>query len=193
MMNNNLYGNFRNRYLTQIWEDADEFLNDWKESGLYQNGLIPDANVSTLYYLLYARYGNSVIASFDEEQFAYKVFSIIFQYGPTWSKRLEIQSNLRGMTLTELQEGAKAIYNHAYNPSTAPSTDSLTELNYINEQNTNNFKRSKIDAYVRLWDLLKVDISEELIKRFQPLFLTVVSPEYPLWYVSEDEEEEGDD
>lgn len=43
--------------------------------------------------------------------------------------------------------GSKSIYNHAFNPSNEPSTASLDELDYINEQNTSNVKRSKIDAY----------------------------------------------
>jgi hypothetical protein len=42
----------------------------------------PD-NVSLVYYLLYARYGNNPIANRDENQFKFKIFSVIFQYGPT--------------------------------------------------------------------------------------------------------------
>ena len=42
-----------------------------------------DANATTLYYLLYARYGNSHIVNTDENQFTYKLFSTIFMYGPT--------------------------------------------------------------------------------------------------------------
>ena len=67
-----LYGNFRTKTFQQVWEDADSFLSDWKTSGLYTTGLIADASVRTLFYLLYARYANNHIASSDPTQFKYK-------------------------------------------------------------------------------------------------------------------------
>lgn len=100
--------------------------------------------------MLYARYGNNPIANRDTHQFKFKIFSIIYQYGPTWEKRLAIQEDLRGLSGDDLLKGTKAIYNSALNPSTAPSTGSLDELTYINSQNTTNYKKSKMDAYAQL-------------------------------------------
>ncbi|MBO7716251.1 MAG: hypothetical protein J6S85_21985 [Methanobrevibacter sp.] len=182
-----LYGSFRTRKFCEIYPDANTFLNEWKGSGVYASGLVTDANIKTLYYLLYAKYGNSNIASSDENQFKYKVWGIIFQSGPSWEKRLSIQSTLRGLTESDLLLGAKAIYNHAYNPSTTPSTGSDTELDYINEQNTTNYKKSKLEAYQILWELIKFDVTEEFLDRFKKLFLVIVMPEEPLLYVEEDE------
>lgn len=98
------------------------------------------ADATTLYYLLYARYGNSSIANSDENQFKYKIFSTIYIGGATWAKKQEIQDKLRAMTEDEILAGTKAINNHAYNPQTAPTTDTVEELNYINEQNTTKYK-----------------------------------------------------
>lgn len=185
---NSLYGNFRTKFFTEIWEEDSDFLSDWKDSGLYTNGLISDTSVQTLYYLLYAKYGNSYIASSDQNQFKYKVFATIYQYGPAWEKRLAIQATLRGLSESDLLQGSKAIFNHAFNPSSAPSTSSLTELSYINDQNTTNYKRSKLEAYSQLWEMIELDVTEEFLNRFKKLFLTIVSPDYPLWYVSDSEE-----
>lgn len=185
---NSLYGNFRTKFFTEIWEEDSDFLSDWKDSGLYTSGLISDTSVQTLYYLLYAKYGNSYIASSDQNQFKYKVFATIYQYGPSWEKRLAIQATLRGLTESDLLQGSKAIFNHAFNPSAAPSTSSLTELSYINDQNTTNYKRSKLEAYSQLWEMIELDVTEEFLNRFKKLFLTIVSPDYPLWYVSDSEE-----
>ena len=146
-----------------------------------------NSSLKTLYYLLYAKYGNSFITNWDENQWRYKVFSIIFQYGPTWEKRLEIQGNLRELTDTQLLEGAKAIYNHAYNPSTDPSTASLTELTYINDQNTTNYKKSVMDAYTQLWNLLATDVTENFLDRFSVLFKKFISPKLFVY-----QEESGD-
>ena len=53
---NSLYGNFRTKFFTEIWGADEDFLTDWKESGLYTSGLISDTAVQTLFYLLYAKY-----------------------------------------------------------------------------------------------------------------------------------------
>ena len=181
-----LYGSFRTRTFSQIWDNVDSFLADWKACGLYVSGLVTDANIKVLYYLLYAKYGNSHIASSDENRFKYNLFSIIFQAGPSWEKRLSIQSSLRALTDEQLLTGTKAIYNHAYNPSTEPSTDTPTELSYINEQNVTHHKKGVLDAYQILWDLVKFDVTEEFINKFKRLFLTIVMPEAPLLYEEEE-------
>lgn len=106
-------------------------------------------------------------------------------YGPTWEKRLEVQKAVRDMDLDELQKSSVAIYNHSFNPSSTPSTQTLEELDTINDQNVTKHKRSKTDAYALLLSLLETDVTEEFINKFKKLFLLVVSPELPLWYETE--------
>lgn len=178
-----LYGNFRTRTFSQIWGNSVDFISDLETSGIDLTISVDSA--TTLYYLLYARYGNSHIASSDENQFKYKVYSTVFSYGPTWEKRLEVQKALREMDLEELRESSKQIYNHSFNPSTAPSTDTMDELTTINDQNVTKHKRSKTDAYALLLGLLETDVTTEFIKRFAKLFLVVVEPELPLWYTTD--------
>lgn len=185
-LTNSLYGNYRTRKFTDIYDNVDAFLADYSDNGLPM--LVDTTNMTTLFYLLYARYGNSNIASSDENQFKYKLFSLVFQYGPTWAKRLEIQDKIRNLTEDELRESAKAIYNHSYNPSTLPSTDTVDELLTINDQNVTKHRRSKTDAYALLNDLLETDVTEEFISKFKKLFITIVEPELPLWYVSNEED-----
>jgi hypothetical protein len=179
---NSLYGNFRNPKFTDVWDTSEAFVGAVKTSSI---NVLDDDLLNTLYYLLYASYGNSVVASSDIEQFKYKVYSIIFMYGPTWAKRLEIQEKLRGLSEDEITTGAKAIYNHAFNPDTRPATSTLDELLTINDQNTTKYKKSKLEAYSILLELLKTDVTKEFINKFNKLFLTVVEPEEPLWYEME--------
>lgn len=181
-----LYGNYRTRKLTDVWSKHEDFIAEYNAAAIPTT--ITDTSATTLYYLLYARYGNSTILSSDENQFKYKLWSIIFQYGPTWEKRLDVQSKLRNLTDTELEQGTKMIYNHSYNPSSAPSTSTLDELTTINEQNTQSQKRNKLNSYAILMELLKTDVTEEFIGKFKKLFLVVVEPEEPLWYVEGEEE-----
>lgn len=180
------------KLFTEIWESAADFKTEFLASPFASSisSTSPD-NVTTLYYLLYARYGNSPICNMDENQFKYKIYSTIFQYGPTWEKRLDIQAKLRALTEADLMTGAKAIYNSAYNPSTAPTTGSLEELEYINGQNTTNYKKSKMEAYSILWELLKTDVTSAFLGKFRTCFKQFVKPEFTRIYVSE--EDEGED
>lgn len=180
MIFNQLYGNYRNRKFTDIWPAFEGFKAEYQNNGI--PALLSDEAVQTLYYLLYARYGNSTIASSDENQFKYKVFSTIYMYGPTWEKRVEIQKAVRELKLDEIMDGGKAIYNTALNPNQAPSTDTLEELKYISQQNTTKYKKSKVDAYSIIIGLLETDVTEQFIGQFKKLFLVVVTPELPLWY-----------
>ena len=177
------YGNYRTKKFTDFYPMAQDFVNDYHLNGIPTT--ITDDSANTLFYLLYARYGNSHIINSDENQFKYKLFSIIFQYGPTWEKRLDIQNKLRNLTEDDLMHGTKAIYNTANNPGTEPSTGSLEELPYINSQNTTGYKKSKMDAYANLLALLDTDVTEDFIKKFGKLFITILEPREPLWYATE--------
>lgn len=171
---------------TEIYDDVDEFKEDYTLCGIPET--ITDKSITTLFYLLYAKYGNNPIANMDINQFKYKLFSTIFQYGPNWEKKLDIQDKLRNLTEEELLLGGKNIYNHAYNPSSIPATGTLEELQYINDQNTSNRKRSKMEAYSLLIGLLDSDITEDFLRKFSILFKQFVSPEKPLLYITEDED-----
>lgn len=181
---NSYYGGYRTRTFTEIFtaegdEGAtyEEFARILAETPFAAK--LADVDTELLFYMLYARYGNSHIAFSDENQFIFSLFTMVFQYGPTWAKRLHIQEQLRAIKDEDLVLGGHAIYNHAYNPSTEPSTE---VLDYINEQNTTNFKKSKMEGYAILMDLLDTDVSEEFLTRFRKLFIKVLAPDRPLLY-----------
>lgn len=183
MWNKSLYGNYRQVKFTDVYPDVATFLSDYTSNGIKTT--ISQDSATTLYYLIYSRYGNSVIASSDTNRFKYDLFGTIFSYGPTWEKRLDIQDKLRNLTDDELFAGSTQIHNHAYNPGTAPSTGTLDELPAINEQNTSKYKKDKMSGYAMLVSLLDTDVTESFISKFKKLFITVVQPELPLWYATD--------
>lgn len=177
------YGNYRTRTFSEIWPEVTDFLTD------YNAGQIPvtiketdSLTPTTLYYLLYAKYGNSHIASMDEQQFKFKLLSEIWLYAPAVNKKREIQQKLINLTDDELIKGSQLISNIASNPSSEPSSDSLEALTYINEQHTNTNVRGKLDAYANLYEILKQDIINTFLSKFKHLFITIVEPEMPLLY-----------
>ena len=183
MWNKSLYGNYRQVKFTDVYPDVATFLAEYNNIGIKTT--ISQDSATTLYYLIYSRFGNSVIASSDTNRFKYDLFGTIFSYGPTWEKKLDIQEKLRNLTDDELFAGSTQIHNHAYNPGTAPSTGTLDELPAINEQNTSKYKKDKMSGYAMLVSLLDTDVTESFISKFKKLFITVVQPELPLWYATD--------
>lgn len=174
------YGGYRTRTFQEVFPSANDFVGFLKECDIPLT--IKEETARTLFGLLYANYGNSHVASSDENQFTYQVASTIYMYGPTWEKRVEIQKDLRELSMEELQRGTKDIHNTALNPGTSPTTATLEELTAINSQNTTNRKKSKPEAYATILALLETDVSKEFIAKFRPLFIKIAEPDYPLLY-----------
>ena len=177
---NSNFGGYFNPRFTEIWEDAAEFLSDYKECEIPQ--MISDTSATSLYYLLYARYGGDIIMTTNRDRFKYMVFSLIFQYGATWEKKLDIQKKIRELSPDDIMAGNTLISNRAYNPDTEPSTEYLNELPYISEQNANKTKRGKLEGYAMLMALLETDITGEFLDRFRSLFLNIAAPQTDLEY-----------
>lgn len=196
-MFNSLYGNYRTRKFCEIFgtydEESHESIADYEvfkdeiTNSPFANS-ITENSLEKLFYLLYAYYGNSHIASSDETQFKYKLFSTIFMYGGIWEKKLEIQKAIRELELDspDILQGTTTIYNHSYNPGTAPDTDTADILPTIDDQNSTKIKRNKLDAYDRLYAMISNDVTKSFLDKFKSLFLTVVEPQDPLFYISED-------
>lgn len=195
-----LFGNYPTRTFAEIFPTEVDFINEWNAAPFADRtdsqgeplNAIPANYIQLCYWLLVTRYANSTIASFDENQFKYKVFNIIFTHGPTWIKRLEVQNKIRNLSEEELTRGSKIINNSALHPGTDPSTATLEELTAIDQQTTSNRKKSVLEAYSSLLALLQVDVSEEFVDKFKKLFITVVQPNLPLWYITKEGEPTND-
>ena len=211
----------------EIWDSSDKFLADYNNTGTGFTNQVPTTisqeNALMTYLLLFSRYGNNPIANYDVTQFKNKIFTIIWQYGPAWEKRLSMQEDIRNLTLQEITQGTKTdwssegtqsqnnsgtdttINNHAYNPSTAPTTQSTNELDYIDQQQVAKgsatstisgtdskttgqvVTKSKMDAYAQLWDLVATDVTNDYIAKFKKCFKQFIAPERNMIYVTEDE------
>lgn len=197
------YGSSRTRSFADIFPDFETFQAAWTATVFSQQAValsqeIPETqtdpnaqgpqNLMLIYQLLLARYANSTIASSDENRFTLQCMATIFQYAPAWIKRLEIQHTLHEMDLdsNEFLRGSAMITNISLNPSDEPSTNDMEPLSTINQKNENIQKRDKFKALAILEELLQTDITGAFIDRFRPLFRTIVAPQRPLFYTTED-------
>ena len=137
MINVEMLPQYDTKLMTEVWSQASEFLTDYQNIGIPTT--ISNQNATTLYYLLYARYGNTPIANYDENQWKYKIFSIIFQYGPTWEKRLDIQNTLRGLQISDLVDNGSfhELFSHSGSESSSKTgSDNNTRTLNTTEKNT---------------------------------------------------------
>lgn len=183
--------------LTDVWEDASTFLAEYKTSPFYNAAgcTVLDDNVTLTYYLLYNKYGNTPIANITENQFKSRIFGTIMQYGPTWEQKLKIQQKLRSLGLedtSEIYKGSKAIYNHANNPETTPTTADLEEINYINDQSTSGYKKSKLEGLALFAESLRDDVTSSYIDKFRKMFKQILFIVPHCIYVEESEDNEDE-
>lgn len=185
--NETLYRVGRTRYFTQIFPEVEEFINFYQTCGiepLFRN----ENTISTLYYLICSYYANSRIASSDESRFKYNVMSIIYQYGPTWEKNLEIQRFLREIDISEDDwlNSTKSVINSSLNPATDPAADSFQTLETINQQNMSLNRKGKLEGLTILQSLLETNVTGEFLDKFKKLFRSITYTSRPLLYETED-------
>ena len=159
----------------QIFTDAVEFKTKLRATGLISDLTITDTFLTTLFYMLYANHGNDPIVSTNSDQWVFRVALTTQAHAPTYLKKLDIQSQLRALSLDDLREGYKNIFNHAMNPSTTPSTENTEELPYVNDQNVNKGKSDKANALAKLWDMLHTNTTDEFLRKYDKLFSRVAT------------------
>ena len=163
-----------------IWESSTAFVNAYHNQSLPQE--LKDETITTLYYLLYGRYGSDCISGTNVRQWEYRFWGMVFQYGPAWEKRLEVQKRVRELSEDDLRDGDLNINNLAYNPGTAPETTSDEILQGIAQQNAGIKKRSILGGYSMLESLLATDVSEEFLAHFKDLFKPLLYSGVPYLY-----------
>lgn len=186
LCNCSLGQDYCNPSFPEVFNSAESWLEGYHNCGIPTT--ISDESMTILFYLLYAKYGTTPFKSNDKNLIAYRMYRLVFQYAPAWEKRLEIQNALRNLSLadnSELYQGSKAIYNHAMHDGSAPTTQTLTELQFIDSQNTTNYKKSKIEGLSALETLIELDVTEELLGRFNSLFSQWLQGDRPVYYVTE--------
>ena len=172
----------------QVWENSAQFKADYTnyETGIENLNKIDDKYVVLTWQLLASKFASTPIRSNSVDQFKLAVFGMMASEAPTWVRRLELQKAVRDLTESDLLAGETSIANRAENPDEAPTTSTMDELTYINVQTTSKQKRSKIQAYALLDNLLQDDLCETYVHRFNSLFKRVLVPASFIYVTEED-------
>lgn len=173
---------YNSRSFIEIFPTFEDFKNEY--DNLDSSIKVVDDSLFVIYYLLLGKYANSHIASQVENQFKVRLFSIIFMYGPVWSKKIEIQKAIRSLDINsdDVLKGTQTTYNNASNDGGTPSTNSDTELKYIDSQSVTKIKYNKLDGYSKIYDLISDDVTEEFLRKFKELFIVCVESQSPEIY-----------
>lgn len=170
-----------NKTFSEVWDEPtdlySEYITEFPSTGLLK---VPDSfNWQIFYYLCVGRWGNTEIIVPDSSLPRWKArfFSTVFQFGPNWAKQLEIQAKLRDLTEEDLMKGGLMVSTNALNPAEKPSETfdglDVPKVETIQQQATSQSRRSKLDAYAALSSLLRTDVTESFLVRFDSLFKSI--------------------
>ena len=173
--------------LSDIYPTYDMFFLDYQNIGLAAIPFKDNNFLKTIYILLLGEYGSSAIMNMSEDLFKIRLFTRVMSYGPQFERELDVQKKLLALSDEDLQISAKAIYNTSMNPSQKPTTNSLEELPTVNQQSVTTHKRSQLDAWDYLGNLLDSDLTRRFIKRFDGLFVVMLKTNNPLYYKTKEE------
>lgn len=148
---------------------------------------LTDAQLTKTWQLLTANYGHRALklSQGDVTQWKMRLCSLLEQYGPAYFTRVQLQQDIAALSLDDLREAGRSIINHAYNPNSEPTTATLEELTYINEQNSSGAKLSKADALTLKWKLINTDYTAVYLAMFEPLFSKFTADEPAYWFAEE--------
>lgn len=186
-------GNYYSVTFGDLFPNPEGFIEEYKQDCPLSTGknTVSDEALTQLYYILWARYGNSHFNSLNNENIKGSIFSLIYMYGPTWERRVELQNKIRTLTDDEIITGNSAIHTHADDPGTLAKT--ADDITYIDSKNTTTYKKGKIEGLALAQELLSTDVTKEFINKFQYLFTRVLIPYAPLYYETEITEEGDED
>lgn len=182
---------FNTMTFNEVFPTKDIFVAEYNISPFKQaigDKLDVETDIPLIYYLLYARYAENPIANGSINIFKNNVFSIIYQHGANWKKEMEVQDKLRSLDNDQIMQGAKTIYNSAFNDAGAPSTDTMYETPFINEQNVSKSVKSIVSAYGEYLTLIGTNITDVFLNKFKNLFKKVLVPDKYLCYINEEGE-----
>lgn len=195
MNNDSYFQSFDNITFSDLWSTSQKFIDDYDLVGFPKNidennAYVTDEDLKLIWLLLSGRFADSVIKPYNTYgAFKIRFMSRVWQHAPSWKKKLDIQNKLRSMSLDDdspIYEGSRAIYNSAVNPGTEPTEEVLS---YINQQNTTKHKKSKLEGIAILSDLLKNDVTEQFLRRFDDLFKNIIYSGRTLLYEGDIEQQ----
>lgn len=178
------FGGYDTRTLSDIFPTPDDLKAVYESLFGTREQILAD-KWSVIYAMIFSRYADSHIKSYSEDKFKLQLCSIIFEHGPVALKKYDIQLKLRQLSEEELALGTTQVFNQAMHDAAVPETTNTTwETPFINSQNVNKTKKSKINMYAELWTILDSRIFEDFLSKFRKLFVAF-GPGYALEYTTE--------
>lgn len=168
----------------EIYETSDDLiksLTDHGYSSIFDSIEGSAGYLKTFYSLMAGRKGNNQATVRQEyiERWKMRFEGILWQYGPAWMKNLNVQKEIRSLSMDELRKGTLMISSTALNPAQQPSgtfegTD-IPQVKTLDSQNTQQTRKGYVDAYNDLSIILENDVTEPFLRKFDALFKKILS------------------
>lgn len=171
-----------------LYPDISDFKGDLEEVYSTLAPDVTDDTKLTTWLLIAGRYGDSPVLGYrDVGRWKLRFFTTYRAKTPAWEVQTAIQKQIQAMSVDDIAKGDLAIFNTALNPNTEPSDTELTELEYINSQNTTRHKMNTLDALLRKYQSLDTRIDERYLDSFAKLFSKFTLQDTPLYLYQDNE------
>lgn len=161
----------------EYYDSFDTFKSKYNElpAGLK---VVTETQLEVIYYLLMGQYGNSSFGNLSIELANQRVFNTIYQYAPIYLKKRQITDAILALQLDsdDVLGGTTAIYNSAANDGSLPTTQTTSEIGYVDSQNVTKYKRTKLEGYSNYYELLNNDATKDFLSKFKSLFAKYIFP-----------------
>lgn len=172
---------------SDLWQSALEFTEDMHP--LMTEGFdteLTAAQCNRLFYELSARYTDGHIRYTNIMQFKLKLGALLSTYGPLYFQQLALIKDASSRTIEDYLRDGKVLTAVADNNNSMPAVGSENELPYTNAQSVTNSTRAIDVALSVKRGLLRDEVSNAFYNRFKELFISILIPQTPLWFVTEE-------
>ena len=168
-------------------DTIDYFWEVWQNSPFYDSTLT-EADLQDVYNHLCAAYYNWHFIYPDDYGIALNVMHVIHDYYPNVKERLNLISQIRGLSLQEFQNSGTDIQSSGQNPKVETAMNELIDT--VDNQIVNSSLKSEEQALKAKFFALYDGVMDDFIKRFNYMFVKLYNGVNDYIYQNDIEEEE---
>ena len=171
-------------------DTLDYFWETWQKSPFYLNTLT-EQDLQEIYWHLMAAYYNWHFIYPDDLGISLNVMHIIHEYFPNVKERLNIVSQIRGLTLQEFKDSGTDIMSEGQNPKVEQAMNEFIDL--VDNQTVSFSLKSDEQALKAKFYSLYDGVFDEFIDRFKEQFVVLYNGVNDYIYSNKFDEEDEEE
>lgn len=174
---------YNSKVFKDVFPDYNSFKDFWIDTDIGTDKNLPS---KTAFGVVSIQYCSSHIA-FTEDEFKLRFCLEMYTYAKEFEETSKAIDQLMSLSPEEMAISSEAIINFAEIPETELSTDAET-VNFISNQQKSINKKGKLQVLRELITNKRSYTTRSFLRKFQHLFIKILSPAYTFAVEEKDEE-----